>query len=231
MRRRAPWFVPLAFVASCSSRDESLGETRPAAEPIIDIAPAPQPQPVPNPDPDPDPDPDPPRAGGLSLAGDSGNLHAAMAGADAGQAWDAVTPEIREGTWIVIACFNEQGAVGAVVAELRELGVNVAVVDDGSREAGAHVLKHLVNRGQGAALQTGIGFALRKGARFVVTFDADGQHDPSDLPAMLLPIAKGEVEICLGSRFLGEAENMPATRRIMLTGAVIFTHHLGAAAD
>jgi glycosyltransferase involved in cell wall biosynthesis len=154
-----------------------------------------------------------------------------MAGSEAGQAWEPVSPEVRKDTFVVIACFNEQGAVGGVVSELRALGLNVVVVDDGSRdessaraaEAGAHVLKHLVNRGQGAALQTGIAFAVRKAARFVVTFDADGQHDPNDLPAMLMPIARGEVDICLGSRFLGQAENMPATRRIMLKGAVIFT--------
>jgi glycosyltransferase involved in cell wall biosynthesis len=154
-----------------------------------------------------------------------------MPASDIAPTWDAVSPEIRDATWVVIACFNEQGAVGGVVSELRQHGLNVVVVDDGSKdessaraaEAGAHTLKHLVNRGQGAALQTGIAFALRKGARFVVTFDADGQHDPNDLPAMLLPIAAGEVDICLGSRFLGEAHNMPATRRIMLKGAVIFT--------
>jgi glycosyltransferase involved in cell wall biosynthesis len=155
----------------------------------------------------------------------------AAAASAASAAWNEVSPEIREAVYVVIACFNEQGAVGGVVSELRERGLHVVVVDDGSRdesferarEAGAHVLKHLVNRGQGAALQTGIAFALKKGARFVVTFDADGQHDPNDLPAMLLPIARGEVEICLGSRFLGAAENMPTTRRIMLKGAVIFT--------
>jgi glycosyltransferase involved in cell wall biosynthesis len=81
----------------------------------------------------------------------------------------------------------------------------------------------MLNRGQGAALQTGISYALRHGAQYVVTFDADGQHSPADLPAMLAPIVAGEVDICLGSRFLGHSTAMPLTRRLMLKGAVIFT--------
>ena len=143
----------------------------------------------------------------------------------------ALPQDVRDATYVVIAAFNEEGAIGQVVAELRERGMRVVVVDDGSRddtagrarEAGAVVLKHLVNRGQGAALQTGITYALRAGAKYVVTFDADGQHSPDDLPALLSPIAAGEVEICLGSRFLGESRDIPWTRKLMLKGAVVFT--------
>jgi glycosyltransferase involved in cell wall biosynthesis len=81
----------------------------------------------------------------------------------------------------------------------------------------------MLNRGQGAALQTGITYALKHGAQVIVTFDADGQHRPVDIPALVVPIVRGEVDFCLGSRFLGRADHMPASRRVMLLGAVIFT--------
>lgn len=108
---------------------------------------------------------------------------------------------------------------------------NVVVVDDGStdgtldvaRRSAKYVLRHVINRGQGAALQTGIEFALRHGARFILTFDADGQHRVEDIPAMLEPIWRGECEITLGSRFLGKAVNIPSTRRNLLRLAVLFT--------
>lgn len=143
----------------------------------------------------------------------------------------ALSEETRRGLFVVIAAFNEARAIYDVVKELRESCPNVVVVDDGSRDdtwreagrAGAIVVRHMLNRGQGAALQTGITYALRSGAQWVVTFDADGQHRPEDIPALLAPITRGQVDICLGSRFLGHADNMPASRRFMLLGAVIFT--------
>jgi glycosyltransferase involved in cell wall biosynthesis len=85
------------------------------------------------------------------------------------------------------------------------------------------VLRHVVNRGQGAALQTGIQFALLRGAGVVVTFDADGQHRVQDVESMVAPILRGECEITLGSRFLGGTEDIPASRRRMLRLAVLFT--------
>lgn len=143
-----------------------------------------------------------------------------------------VLPEaVRARTAIVIAAYNEAGCIGSVVSELRASFPNVIVVDDGSpdataeeaRLAGATVLRHYVNRGQGAALQTGITYALGQGAEILVTFDADGQHDVADLPAMIQPIAAGEVHICLGSRFLRSTEGIPWFRRMVLRGAVLFT--------
>lgn len=137
----------------------------------------------------------------------------------------------RRALFIVIAAFNEAAAIGEVVRELCAGYPNVVVVDDGSRDAtseqaraaGALVLRHLINRGQGAALQTGITYALQHGARVIATFDADGQHCPDDLPALVLPILRGEVDICLGSRFLGQDSLMPRARRHMLRAAVAFT--------
>ena len=135
------------------------------------------------------------------------------------------------GTWVVIAAYNEGEAIGGVVSDLVDDYPNVVVVDDGSGDdtadaaagAGAVVLRHVINRGQGAALQTGITYALTRGAAYIVTFDADGQHQKSDLPALIGPLARGEVDICLGSRFLEHAGSVPLARRLLLSLAVLFT--------
>ena len=142
-----------------------------------------------------------------------------------------VPPDVREDLFVVIAAFNEVASIEPVAREVRTFVPNVVVVDDGStdgtfdaaRRAAKYVLRHVINRGQGAALQTGIEFALRHGARFILTFDADGQHRVEDIPAMLEPIWRGECEITLGSRFLGETINIPSTRRTTLRLAVLFT--------
>jgi glycosyltransferase involved in cell wall biosynthesis len=138
---------------------------------------------------------------------------------------------VKDATFIVIPAYNEERAIGAVVSELKSTWPNLVVVDDGShdgtadaaRVAGATVLTHVVNRGQGAALQTGITYALRRGAQIVVTFDSDGQHRPEDIDALIAPILAGRAEAVLGSRFLGSTERMPRLRRLLLRGAVIFT--------
>jgi glycosyltransferase involved in cell wall biosynthesis len=85
------------------------------------------------------------------------------------------------------------------------------------------VLRHIVNLGQGAALQTGICFALEHGATTIVTFDADGQHDPSQITSLVTPLQQGLADVVLGSRFLGRAENIPWTRTLLLKGGVLFT--------
>ena len=83
-----------------------------------------------------------------------------------------------------------------------------------------HVLRHLVNLGQGAALATGIQYALTQGAQILVTYDADGQHSPEDIPTLIAPIAGGSADIALGSRFLEKESEIPLRRRILLKGAV-----------
>jgi glycosyltransferase involved in cell wall biosynthesis len=138
---------------------------------------------------------------------------------------------VRRKLFVVIAAYNEAAVIGPVVRELRALYPNVVVVDDGSsddtwrsaRDGGAIVLRHVLNRGQGAALQTGITFALQKGADVIVTFDADGQHRVEDVAALAAPIAAGEVEICLGSRFLDDSDAVPFGRRMLLAAAIVFT--------
>jgi polyprenyl-phospho-N-acetylgalactosaminyl synthase len=135
------------------------------------------------------------------------------------------------GVFAAIPAYNEGGAIGRVIEGLVARGVRVVVVDDGSADdtgaralaAGAEVLTHEVNRGQGAALQTAISYALLRGAEIVVTFDADGQHDPEDLERLVAPIRRGEAEIALGSRFLGACDGVPRSRRFVLRAAVLFT--------
>jgi len=134
-------------------------------------------------------------------------------------------------TYVVVPAYNEAACIGEVLSGLVAVYPNVVVVDDGSSDdtyavAGGivpHALRHAVNRGQGAALQTGIEYALKCGAAYIVTFDADGQHRIEDIAALVGPIAAGECETTLGSRFLGETIHMPASRRFMLRLAVLFT--------
>ena len=139
--------------------------------------------------------------------------------------------DARLGTYVVIPAYNEGPYIGRVAREVRARFPNVVVIDDGSsdetyaeaKKEAAFTLRHVVNRGQGAALQTGIVFALRRGARYVVTFDADGQHDPNDIAALLAPITAGECDVTLGSRFMGQKVAMPLSRRLLLRLAIIFT--------
>lgn len=133
--------------------------------------------------------------------------------------------------FIVMAAYNEANVIRPVVNSLLAIYPNVVVVDDASTDATAEILnqthvnllRHSVNRGQGAALQTGIEFALSQGADIVVTFDADGQHDLLDIPGMLAPIIAGECDVTLGSRFLGRTEGMPLARRLVLKAGILFT--------
>lgn len=133
--------------------------------------------------------------------------------------------------WMVIAAFNEARVLGPVLESVLGRVPRVVVVDDCSTDdtaalavrAGAHVLRHPINLGQGAALQTGIDFALRHGAEIIVTFDADGQHDIDDLPVLLKAQRRSGADCVLGSRFLGRTENLTNARRWLLKAAAVFT--------
>ena len=134
---------------------------------------------------------------------------------------------------VVVPMYNEATVIASVVAGLRLHFAEVVCVDDGSsdtssdaaRAAGATVVRHATNLGQGAALQTGISYAVRHTrARWVVTFDADGQHHPLDAVRLVDTAAQGDVDVVLGSRFLEDgAAEVPAFRRRLLKGAVRFT--------
>ena len=133
--------------------------------------------------------------------------------------------------FIVVPAFNEGRRLSAVLDDLATTGHQVVVVDDGSKDRtvavgrrhGCYVLRHTFNRGQGAALQTGITFALREGADAIVTFDADGQHQISDLPALLEPVLSGRCDVALGNRFLSRRSNVPALRKLILQLGRVFT--------
>lgn len=133
---------------------------------------------------------------------------------------------------VIIPALNEEQSIGSVLHELRKRYQNIIVVDDGSddrtseisEKAGVTVLRHLINRGQGASLKTGITKALDLGADIIVTFDADGQHSIDDIDNLITPIINNKCEVVLGSRFLeNTAVNMPKFRRFILKSAVIFT--------
>jgi glycosyltransferase involved in cell wall biosynthesis len=133
--------------------------------------------------------------------------------------------------WVVIAAYNEERALAAVVGGFAGSGYRLVVVDDGSADrtaevaelSGAAAVRHPVNLGQGAALQTGIAFALARGADRIVTFDADGQHRAADVARLLDALDTSVADFALGSRFLGSAQNMPLSRRLLLRAATWFT--------
>jgi glycosyltransferase involved in cell wall biosynthesis len=136
--------------------------------------------------------------------------------------------------WVVIPAYNEAKVLGEVLGELRRYdpSYNIVVVDDGSsdctadvaKRAGVHVVIHPVNLGQGAALATGIEYALQKGAGVVVTFDADGQMRPEDIGLLVNQVVDSEIDVALGSRFLtSPPEGMPLTKRIGLKLATVLT--------
>lgn len=128
----------------------------------------------------------------------------------------------------VMPAYNEEKRIGASIDGVRGFVHGIVVVDDGSRDAtarvaraaGARVLVHRMNRGQGAALKTGNAAALKWKADIVVHIDADGQQDPSFIPTLVAPICEGRADVVYGSRFLGvQPEGMPATRRMLLQAA------------
>jgi glycosyltransferase involved in cell wall biosynthesis len=136
-------------------------------------------------------------------------------------------------TWFVIPVYNEETVIGAVVREVLAAGYHVVCVDDGSRDdsarqaqlAGAAVVRHPVNLGQGSALQTGIEYALRHGAGWIVTFDADGQHQLQDAQEMIALAQEQGLSVVFGSRFLDERTDPGAFKTAVLRFAAWFTGH------
>lgn len=131
--------------------------------------------------------------------------------------------------FIVIPAFNEEKTIGRVISGLLTAGyTNIVVIDDCSQDNTysiaskfpIHLLRHSINRGQGAALQTGIDFSLQNGADIIITFDSDGQHCTEDIPSLLDPIVKKETDIAMGSRFL-KGCRIPFFRKILLKGSIL----------
>ena len=131
--------------------------------------------------------------------------------------------------WIVVPAFNEATVIGEVIAELRSVFDHVVCVDDGSTDgtgeialrAGAHLLRHPINMGQGAALQTGVEYARKQPeAKVFATFDADGQHRIKDVAAMIDRLAAGDVDVVIGTRFgRHDGSRPPLLKRIVLQTA------------
>lgn len=124
---------------------------------------------------------------------------------------------------VIIPAFNEEKRIASVVADVFAALPDAAVVvindcsrDDtaaAARQAGATVVTHPFNMGYGAAIQTGYKYARDKRFDLLVQLDADGQHVPSCIPALLAPVASGEADIAIGSRFLGTSYRPPLARR------------------
>ena len=140
------------------------------------------------------------------------------------------TAAMESGTIVLLPAFNEAAHIEEVIAGVYRAasGANVVVVDDGSndgtgdraRSAGATVVRMPTNMGYGVALQAGYKYAMREGAEYVVQLDADGQHDPIAIPRLVERVARGDIDLCIGSRFLeGESYAIPTTRR---AGMILF---------
>jgi polyprenyl-phospho-N-acetylgalactosaminyl synthase len=124
----------------------------------------------------------------------------------------------------IIPVYNEEENIEKVIDNLKPYNYQVVVVDDCSlddsyklaKDKGVIVLRHLINRGQGAALQTGNQYALKKGADIVIHFDGDNQFLASEVPDILEPIMNNQADIVFGSRFLDKKSTMPILKRKIL---------------
>jgi len=139
---------------------------------------------------------------------------------------------MTQGIYIVVPAYNEEKVIQSTIEDLLISFSKVIVVNDGSTDQTLSILQnldvivinHLVNVGQGGSLQTGIKYALEKGARIIVSFDADGQHLVSDVVSMVERLEKDDCDVILGSRFLGKTEGMSKSREMLLKVAVSFSN-------
>lgn len=122
---------------------------------------------------------------------------------------------------VIIPAFNEGISVGSMVLKTKKYTDHVIVIDDGSQDdtadiakrAGAEVITHKKNMGKGFALKSGFGMANQNGTKVIVTIDADGQHDPDEIPKMVAPILAKEADLVIGSRYLN-GNQIPYYRRV-----------------
>ncbi len=138
-------------------------------------------------------------------------------------------------TWVIVPAYNEEKTIGGVLEEVLQCGYPIVVVNDGSSDHTKAialqypvvVLTHLFNLGAGAAFQTGISYVLQHTqARYLVTFDADGQHQAADIPRLVAVCRTGDYQVVLGSRFMPGARtiNINLSKKIVLKFAVLFTN-------
>lgn len=132
--------------------------------------------------------------------------------------------------YVLIPSYNEGKVIRTTVMPLVEAGYKVVVVDDCSTDntkdalqgLPIYYLRHEINLGQGAAIQTGLDFCAVQGAEYAVTFDADGQHNYLEIPDLLAPMVAGTADITMGTRFLRKEDiaQVPASRKLILKGAI-----------
>ncbi len=124
----------------------------------------------------------------------------------------------------VIPAYNEDEKIGAVIGKLKPYVDEIIVIDDSSNDntyetarlAGAVVARHIINRGQGAALRTGTRLALDRGADIIIHFDADDQFQAEDIPEMLTPLRDNTADAVFGSRFLTKKSNLPKMKEYVI---------------
>ena len=136
-------------------------------------------------------------------------------------------------SWLIVPCYNEGTVIFDVLTHARETFPNIVGVNDGSaddsaaqiRAAGAHLVDHPVNLGQGAAIQTGVEYARKQpGAQYFVTFDADGQHQEKDVVRMIERLRTEPLDIIVGTRFAGqENSQVPWIKRAVLKTVVMLS--------
>ena len=134
-----------------------------------------------------------------------------------------INSELTKDVFLVVPAFNEEKTVSQIIEGIADKGYNVILVNDGSRDKTLDlaieskrkypnqifVVSHVINRGLGAALKTGMVVALNKGAKYIVTFDADGQHEIEDIPKVCKPLQDEEADVVIGAR---PFEDMPISK-------------------
>ncbi|MFD2674562.1 glycosyltransferase family 2 protein [Gulosibacter bifidus] len=142
--------------------------------------------------------------------------------------WSA---ELAASSWLVVPLYNEGQVIREVMSEARKVFPNIVCVNDGSNDnsasealaAGVHLVEHPINLGQGAALRTGLDYAMAQpGAKYFVTFDSDGQHRVVDAQRMIVRLATEPLDIVIGSRFLDGRTRPGALKKLVLKTAVLF---------
>ena len=143
----------------------------------------------------------------------------------------SISTPVEQRTWLIVPLYNEAQVVRGVIESARQTFPKVVCVDDGSSDAsaaearagGAVVVSHPINLGQGAALRTGLDYALGDpDADYFVTFDSDGQHRTEDALHMVRMLDSEPLDIVIGSRFLDNRTKLSPIKRVVLRLGVVF---------
>lgn len=139
---------------------------------------------------------------------------------------------------VIIPAYNEASVIYQTIrslcAEIQSLHADVLVVDDGSTDgtgsealrAGVNLVTHVLNRGLGGAIGTGLMYARKHHYDIAVTFDADGQHEPTDIKKVIAPIKNDKADVVIGTRYHNSNKNMPWDRQLILRASNFFTYLL-----